>query len=313
MNSVLATAKNYYDRSIVRIDLDAVTQANIPAMVPTSQMVPVKYGIENDPLFWISSLIVMNTLNFQFWDIENGEIKRYRRDGMSGAIVMGNCFWDAWHKAIPEDYRANSEKNLIGALGGTLGNFRSEIENEGIGTIFGDIPNPLSRKTILLEVMTLVPLLTCADRIYQQFLSSKVDGEFLARMLASTFPWSYNDIFLKKAQLTLMLALAEYRYRNPEATVDLSVTIAADYQIPKVLRVAGILVYSDELALKVDNGKLIDAGSKEELAIRAASILAGEEISKKFGISIPELDWWIWSNRNLNPAAKFHLTKTTNY
>jgi len=226
---------------------------------------------------------------------------------------MGACFWDAWHTAIPEEYRDGGHVGALAGLAGTLANFRARIENDGIANIFGDIPKQDSRRRILLEVTEFEPLLRCAEQINRQLRSSVINGEFLAKMLASYFPVSYGDVFLKKAQLTLMLATAEYRCRYPEAIVDLKVTIAADYQVPKVLRSMGILEYSDALAKKVDNGVLIDAGSKEELAIRAASICAGHDISKQFGIGIPQLDWWLWSHRNDDPNAKFHLTYTTDY
>ena len=97
------------------------------------------------------------------------------------------------------------------------------------------------------------------------------------------------------------------------ANVDLKVTIASDYQVPKVMRSMGILEYSDALAAIVNGEQLIASGSKEELAIRAAAILAGEEISKKFSVAVAQLDWWIWSQRNNDPSAKFHLTVTTDY
>ena len=313
MNSILKTAHKHYDPSIVKVNLDAISSINIPAHIPPSQMIPVKYDVENVPEFWISSIVVYNTLNYQFWEKSGDSIKRYRKDGLSGALVMGNCFWEAWHNAIPEDCQQDGERNILKALGGTLGNFRSMIEDDGIQSIFGDIPNPESRKEILLEVMTLIPLLLCVDQIKKQIYSSVVDGEYLAKMLAKNFPKSYNDVFLKKAQLTLMLATSEYRYRHPDANVDLKVTIASDYQVPKVMRSMGILEYSDALAAIVNGEQLIASGSKEELAIRAAAILAGEEISKKFSVAVAQLDWWIWSQRNNDPSAKFHLTETTDY
>lgn len=313
MNSILKTAHTHYDPSIVKINLDAISTINVPSYIPPSQIVPVQYSIENIPEFWISSIVVMNTLNYQFWDVVDGEMIRYRRDGKSGALVMGECFWQAWHDAIPADCRHDGEKNIIKALGGTLGNLRKRIEDEGIESIFGDIPNPESRKGILLEVMTLIPLLLCVDRIKTQIQALSVDGEFLASLLANYFPKSYNDVFLKKAQLTLMLCSSEYTYRHPDVKVDLSATIAADYQVPKVMRSMGILEYSDDLSAAIANNQLIASGSKEELAIRAATILAGEEISKKAKIAVPQIDWWIWSQRNNDPSAKFHLTRTTDY
>ena len=52
--------------------------------------------------------------------------------------------------------------------------------------------------------------------------------------------------------------------------------------------------------------------SKEEKAIRAATILACEELAIKTGAKPAEIDFWLWSRRN-TADKPFHLTYTTAY
>lgn len=75
----------------------------------------------------------------------------------------------------------------------------------------------------------------------------------------------------------------------------------------------GVLTYSPELSKKIDNFELIEENSKEEKALRAATILACENIAEKHNISIPALDRLLWLARNYFKDKKFHLTKTSNY
>lgn len=93
----------------------------------------------------------------------------------------------------------------------------------------------------------------------------------------------------------------------------MDVSVAADYQLPKVLRHLGVLTYSPKVAGLVDNELPIVSGSPEERAIRAATVLGAEELAKHLGLSIPQLDSWLWLQRNAAKAAKFHLTETTYY
>lgn len=55
-------------------------------------------------------------------------------------------------------------------------------------------------------------------------------------------------------------------------------TICADNLVPHVLRLDGILCYTEELAARIDNREQLPAGSPEEVEIRAAAVHAGELI-----------------------------------
>ncbi|BBN69640.1 hypothetical protein Prudu_1072S000700 [Prunus dulcis] len=79
-----------------------------------------------------------------------------------------------------------------------------------------------------------------------------------------------------------------------------SITIMADYIVPAVLRQLGVLKYSATLASTIEANSQIDAGSEEEVELRACSIYAVEKmkelISMKSGKQMvkyyKEIDTW---------------------
>ena len=72
-----------------------------------------------------------------------------------------------------------------------------------------------------------------------------------------------------------------------------SLTTFADYRVPQVLRHEGGLEYSKELAKVVDKMTVLPAGCRMELEIRAATIVAVDEMARKAGVKAVEMDWWI--------------------
>lgn len=95
-----------------------------------------------------------------------------------------------------------------------------------------------------------------------------------------------------------------------------------DYMLPRHLRHAGVLVYSDELAASVDSGEILAADSLPEMAIRWSTIHAAEQLRRRLGdagnaVTTPELDYWLWHEAVLGPHAqtmgKHHLCITEAY
>ena len=134
----------------------------------------------------------------------------------------------------------------------------------------------------------------------------------LASMCASGMPM-FDDVgFWKRAQIVPNdLALA-----GVASFGDLDrLTIFADNLVPHVLRMDGVLRYSEALAARIDAGKLLPAGSPEEREIRACAVHACELISAGSGVPARTLDTWLW-NRGQAPAYKAvarHRTRTVYY
>ncbi|HEX7003975.1 MAG TPA: queuosine salvage family protein [Trueperaceae bacterium] len=127
--------------------------------------------------------------------------------------------------------------------------------------------------------------------------------------------------FLKRAQITASdLALA-LDGRPPANFTDLDrLTIFADNLVPHVLRLDGILEYAPELVERLERGEPLEAGSEEEVEIRACAVHAVEQMVaglQRSGrqVSARELDLIIW---NRGQASRYrggskHRTRTVYY
>jgi len=105
------------------------------------------------------------------------------------------------------------------------------------------------------------------------------------------------------------------KFRDMEA-----LTCFADNMIPHVLRCDGVLEYATALAEKIDAGIPLDAGSEEEVELRAASIHAielmrAEALREGRTLTAPNIDHVLW-NRGYEPdiyARPSHRTLTVWY
>lgn len=80
-------------------------------------------------------------------------------------------------------------------------------------------------------------------------------------------------------------------------------TAFADNLVPHVLRMAGALVYDDELAGRIDREELLDPGSSEEIEIRACGLHAVELLAAGTGVSPAAIDHQLWQ-WGQDPAIK---------
>jgi len=135
----------------------------------------------------------------------------------------------------------------------------------------------------------------------------------------------YGDLvvpFYKRSQLLASdLALA-FDGEGYGRFADLDrLTTFADNLVPHVLRVDGLLVYSDALANAIDRGEPIPADSEQEIEIRACAVHAVERIretlvSAGVVVSSRQLDQILW-HRGQRPeikrAANRHRTRSVFY
>lgn len=237
-------------------------------------------------------LIGLNSINYQFWDLINNEFIRYQNKGQVGALGSFAGFVELFDILEKE-------------------NFNTDKINENLmNQCFGSISDKERRIEILKESLSLDNFEKVYSIISEHIKKESFNVE-LAEKIAQVLPKSYDDPYLKKIQLALYEI--SHVYESKGHHINCEITVAADYQLPKVLEGMGILEYSQELMKKIDAFELINPDSQEEKAIRAATIIACEKISYEHNISIPALDRILWLARNKFKDKKFHLTKTTNY
>jgi hypothetical protein len=224
-------------------------------------------------------LLVLDTINFSFWGGEAGGYWQLA-ERLRDAFVGETPLWDP---AFLRDLDAAALERLIGRF-----------------------PLLEERAAALRE------LGSAADDLGWLVGSTAVET---ARRLAGLS--SYDDRpFLKRAQI-VPADLWGSGVRPFKDVAEL--TCFADYKLPQVLRHAGVLVYSERLARRVDDWVELAAGSREELEIRAATVVAVDLIRDRLAelgrpLMAVEVDWMLWAwSQGVFPVRPHHRTRTIFY
>lgn len=279
----------------------------------------IELGIpSNWPLEKYSELILLfNTINFSYWAPKGKEKWQIQINGKVLDGAMG--VFAALEKTIKEGYELLD--------GETLANLsRSDLEYILRGNV--TIPMLEERLSCLNEAGRV--LKKKFKGRYSNLIKKAVKSAVnLVRLLVNNFP-SFNDFvwyngqkteFHKRAQLSAKMIHDALIARGKEGFSDLGeLTVFADYKLPQVLRDKGILVYSKDLANKIDNLVEIPAGSREEIEIRANTIWACEFIKRalrlKFpSVTAPHVDSLLWlaSQEKSSTIKPYHRTRTIFY
>ena len=151
----------------------------------------------------------------------------------------------------------------------------------------------------------------------------------LVRSVSEKFP-SFRDVaryrdhevfFYKRAQIFAADLYGAFEGKGWGHFTDLDkLTAFADYKLPQVLRHLRILRYVSDLAQKVDQGIFLEAGSLEEVEIRANTIWAVELIRREMErmgkqLRAFEIDWILWNigQREASKEKPYHRTVTIFY
>jgi hypothetical protein len=133
-----------------------------------------------------------------------------------------------------------------------------------------------------------------------------------AQRLANHLPIAFGqDPYLVRAQLAVMWYAGFLREQGLE--VDCDITVAASYQMPRVMRSIKVLRFAPELAARIDSHTLLLRESAEERAIRAATVLGAQMLAQHVGVSEHAMVNVLWQNRHACGTIPYHLTITTDY
>lgn len=149
----------------------------------------------------------------------------------------------------------------------------------------------------------------------------------LAALLADVEGWddiaSHGDLVVplyKRAQIVPAHLAMAFRGSGPGRFDDLDrLTIFADNLVPHVLRVDGILQVEPDLAARIDREDLLEAGSVEEVELRAVAVHAAEllvaELRRDGPATAMGLDQILWSRGGgaRYKARPRHRARTTAY
>jgi len=320
MWKVLETAKNGAEKSRqVRIDKQALVRFSRKLVQDRVKVPPWNYlyhfcgrGEE-----MVSYLLVVDSLNFCFWPAsgkDTWEIE-YQSRRLSGYYALAASLKEAIESGIPvtkADYIADlSLDRLKQILGG-----RGELQL-------------LEHRLAILNELGRLLAGEYGGNAHRLVESAGKSALRLAQLLAEKLP-SFQDtseylgdksFFYKRAQIFVADLYGAFDGKEWGSYVDMDkLTAFADYKLPQVLRHLGILRYARSLAQKVDQRIFLEAGSPEEVEIRANTIWAVELIRKELvllgkAMRAFEVDSILW-NMSQDPAIKarpHHRTVTIFY
>ena len=266
-------------------------------------------SMQLDPQQKAAFLFVFNAISFSYWGNPKWTIENDGHTYNRGTWSMIAAIQRAMREDIPILDSSYLENISVDELGHIL---RGNVE----------IPLLNERAAILREVGSIV-----AQNYKGDFMSAitsvkRDSAPDLVDKIVYEFP-SFNDsskyhsepvYFHKRAQLLV----SDLNYFLKLGLQDIhQLTACADYILPLVVRYWGILEYNSDLTFKVDNHIEIIKDSREEIEIRAGTIMAVEKIKKELHqppLTSMQLNDYLWLTGDTIPQTQFyHLTRTTAY
>ncbi len=320
MREVLETTKQVVDESLdVAIDADALGRF-VDEVAGKDVRIPpwdCHYHYCGDDEDVVAYLLVLDTLNFCFWALpgkSRWEIG-YQSKKTSGYFGLAAALKVAVTSGAPildaEFISRLSLDDLQGFLGGEglLPLLEKRVENL----------NELGRVLLQEYDGKAHELVQAAGKSAVRLVRQIADGLSSFRDVAS---YGGKPVcFYKRAQILTADLYGAFGGKGWGEFSDIgTLTAFADYKVPQVLRHLGVLQYSPALAEKVDHEILLEAGSPEEVEIRAHTIWAIELIRQQLqeegrAFTASEIDWMLWNfgQDDRYRARPYHRTLTIFY
>jgi hypothetical protein len=317
MIDVLETSRFVCERSVFVL----VQEEKIPQWVRGHLAMPVpdwdrRYHFFDGSVKTVTYCLLLDALNFCFFPdprwrvvIDGAHLEGY----VALAAVLKRAFQE---HPFPDDFGYLTKIDI------------EEVRRVLQGPVpIGQIPLLEERTAILREIGERV------SSLYDGNPTSLLEAaggsaHCLLNLVVGIFP-SFRDeadyaaeriAFYKRAQIFIADLFSCFDGTSYGAFRDIGrLTAFADYKLPQVLRAEGILHYSPELADRVDRKTWIEAGSRFEVEIRAATIVAVELLRREFArqgrpLFAIEIDWLLWHAAQQHPKMlPHHRTLTIFY
>jgi hypothetical protein len=250
--------------------------------------------------------LILDTLNFCFWPAP-GQKRwgiNYQGTVLSGYRALASALKQAMEEETP----------LMDAR------FLADLREEDLANILGGKGDLQFMECRLAALRELGGLLNAeyGGKAHMLIASARRSALKLAHMLASRLD-SFRDVatydgktvaFLKRAQIVAADLHGAFQGKSWGAFTDMNrLTAFADYKVPQVLRHLDILIYEPDLAEKVARRILLEAGGREEVEIRANTIIAVEKIREALErrgsrLYAFQIDGYLW---NLGQEAAYRI------
>lgn len=295
------------------IQTDALKAATLPA--PWDSRHHFQDGSERS----VNWVLVLDALNFCFWGEKNQPrwLVEYEGETLNGYLAEATALKRAVEEGIP----------LWDAT------FLSNIPEATLATILRGIPQS---STIPLFEQRLQHIREVGQVLLAQFggqfshavEQAHFDAVQLVALLVEHFA-SFRDRtlyrnheirFFKRAQICVVDLYNTFQGQQWGHLHHLNhLTCFADYKLPQVLRHYSVIEYAPELAQRVDNQEDIQAGSEEEIEIRAATIWACELLRRALqrhghAVTAAGIDQLLWlTGQEATRMRPYHRTRTIYY
>lgn len=262
-------------------------------------------AVELDPADKIQLDIAYNAANFCYWGEPKWTIE-YQGNQISGAYGMKAAFNRGLEEGFPLldasylERIGESDFARITRGSGDLPLFKERVEFlHQLGKILRERYDGRASKVVDRAEGDALKLL---DELTENFPSYSDTTEYNGRRV----------LFHKRAQLVVNNTHKTLESESKGLVNTDQLTALADYKVPQLLRNRGILVYSPDLADKVDRLEVIEAGGVQETEIRAFTLEACERmidlLRPRFAdLKVIDLDRWLYlESKKASPNDKPH-------
>ncbi|MEK7618151.1 MAG: queuosine salvage family protein [Patescibacteria group bacterium] len=258
--------------------------------------------------------------------------------------MMGFCFWampgePKWSVALESGEKVDGWYGVCAAFKRAFdegvpvadAKFLESVAEKQVKHIFrsatkAEIPL-LQRRVAILNKNAAMLKKAFGGQAVNLIDAAERDAVKLFKLLLDFFP-SYKDVTVYKEREVVFLKIAhllalDYEYRLPHKQRPFlknfdKLCVFADYKLPQLLRMDGILKYNDQLSAVVDSYKIIPVGTPEEVEIRSGAVwgveLIRQQIPEFTTVQIGHAIWLASQDQALQSKIKpYHRTLTTFY
>ena len=320
MNEVLETTRHVNERSQqVTIDKQALDSFSRKLIEDGIEIPPWNYDYHffDGGQETVAYLLILDSINFCFWP-KPGANKwevQYKSETLSGYYALAASLKKAIDSGVPI----------------TRAHYLAELPLDTLRQILGgkgELQLMEARAHILNELGAFL-IKEYNGEAYRLVEAAENSTLNLVGLLVENLPY-FRDVseyygtkiyFYKRAQIFAADLYGAFAGKAWGYFKDIdNLTAFADYKLPQVLRHVGILQYSPSMEHKMDNNIFLEAGSPEEIEIRANTIWAVELIRQELTqmgkkLRAFEIDWILWNlgQQSQFKAKPYHRTVTIYY
>ncbi|OAX44344.1 hypothetical protein K503DRAFT_450378 [Rhizopogon vinicolor AM-OR11-026] len=295
-----------------------------------------------DTVTCLNWIFLISSLNFSFWSEREDQPGRYgvewRTSWHNETRKVHTGYWSlvaALNRALEEGIPITDPKFYSS---------ETQCPDSLIAHVFRAAPEsaePLPLLNERLTIMREVGAILCNDfggsylgllEAFQTKYENQGTALDLARFVTDSFP-SYRDerlfngrqvFFWKRPQILVAETWAAFYPESPNTPHPIfpgpsgprisDLTMFADYRIPQILHHLCILTYPASLIRKLRRGRRFEPGSREEMSLRAASIIAVEHVRNKMititsnrEVSSVLIDFYLWDLAKKLEVGEDHI------